>query len=139
MPSYSFRNRYNKVIRGTVSVRSEDNLFDKIDEQTDPFAFEYCKVTSNTLWFDEDPTWLMFDSKSNQLVAATDANQEIIESLQNKLAESKFDDYTCFVMARRDLAEGDLNGALARIKVDRDKLICLDKKLYDYVNFLLEN
>lgn len=139
MPSYSFRNRHNKVIRGTVSVRSEVNLFDKIDDQADPFAFEYCKVTSNTVWFDEEPTWLMFDSKTHELVAVTDSNKEIIESLQVKLAESKFDDYTCFVMARRDLADGDLNGALARIKVDRDKLICLDKKLYDYVNYLLEN
>lgn len=139
MPSYSFRNRHNKVIRGTVSVRSEVNLFDKIDDQTDPFAFEYCKVTSNTVWFDEEPTWLIFDAETQLLVSAADADNEIIESLQNKLAESKFDDYTCFVMARQDLAEGDLNGAIARIKVDLDKLICLDKKLYDYVNYLLEN
>lgn len=139
MPSYAFRNRYNKVIRGTVSVRSEDFLFNKIDDQASPFAFEYCKVTSKTLWFDEEPTWLIFDAETQLLVSATDADNEIIESLQNKLAETKFNDYTCFVMARQDLAEGDLNGAIARIKVDLDKLICLDKKLYDYMNFLLKN
>lgn len=138
MPSYIFRNRYNKVIRGTTSASSEQALFDKIDEQADPAAFEYCKSTRNTLWLDEDPVWLMFNT-DHQLVSATDSDQEIIDSLQKKLAEPKFDDYTCFVMARSHLAINDLDGALQRIRVDMDKLICLDKKLYDYINFLSHN
>lgn len=141
MATYIFRNRFNKVIRGTVSASSDINLFDKIDEQTDPFYFEYCKVGQKVFWLDEEPTWLMFKSTeidetttSYQLVIATDVCKEIIASLKIKLAETKFDDYTCFVMARRDLDENNLEAAISRIKVDIDKLICLDEKLYKYVS-----
>jgi hypothetical protein len=49
-----------------------------------------------------------------------------------------FDDYTCFVMARQDLAKGYLADAVERILVDIDKLILLDKDLYDYVRYILE-
>lgn len=138
MPSYIFRNRYNKIVRGKTSVKSEDCLFDKIDEQADPYAFEYCKLSRNTVWLDEQPVWLMFTT-DNQLVQAVDSTKEIADSLYKKLSEPKFDAYTCFIMARHELAVYNLDAALMRIRVDLDKLISLDKKLYDYIQFLIRN
>lgn len=141
MPTYIFRNRFNKEIRGSVSATSEQKLFDKIDEQADPFYFEYCKTGQKTFWLDDEPTWSMFEplqfddsTTPHKLIIATDVCKEIIPSLLEKLMELKFDDYTCFVMARKDLENGNLESAISRIKVDIDKLICLDNKLYKYIS-----
>lgn len=60
-------------------------------------------------------------------------SKEIIEKLQTALADPKFADYSCFVMAGRDLKAGNLDLALNRIRVDIDKLICIDYDLYEYV------
>lgn len=64
-------------------------------------------------------------------------SKEIIEYLKQKLSDSKYDDYTVFVMARKELESGDLQLALNRIRVDLDKLICIDKELYNYISNLI--
>lgn len=138
MPTYIFRNRYNKVIRGTTSASSENHLFDKIDDQADPFAFEYCKTSTKTLWLDEEPVWLMFDA-SRSLISTNDSDKELIDSLKNKIDEAKFDNIPCFVMARNSLTAGDFIGAIQYISRDLESLMDLDKKLYDYTNFLISN
>lgn len=138
MPTYIFRNRYNKVIRGTTSASSENHLFEKIDEQADPFAFEYCKTSTKTLWLDEEPVWLMFDP-SRSLVKTNDADKELIVSLKNKIDEAKFDNIPCFVMARKSLTAGDFIEAVKYISRDLETIMDLDKKLYNYMKFLISN
>jgi hypothetical protein len=143
MPSYIFRNQNDHAIRGCVSVSSVDELFNKIDEDTSPFRLHYCEITQNTVWFEDEPVWLMFDpvigNNSRTLIKASDMHQAIVEQLQARLSDTMFNDYTCFVMARRDLAAFDLEGAVNRIRVDMDKLICLDDALYQYVQHLIND
>ena len=146
MTTYTFRNRKNKVIRGSVTASSDNALFYKIDVKADPFSFEYCKTTQDTVWFDEEPVWLVFKSfltlkteTDHTLILATEATKEIVDNLQKKLSEPHFDNYTCFLMARSHLSIGDLDGALECIRSDIDKLSFIDKKLYDYVNYLIQN
>lgn len=146
MTTYTFRNRKNKVIRGSITASSVNELFYKIDDKADPFSFEYCKTNQDTVWFDEEPVWLVFKSfltlkteTDHTLILATEATKEIVDNLQKKLSEPHFDNYTCFLMARSHLSIGDLDGALECIRSDIDKLSFIDKKLYDYVNYLIQN
>ncbi|MDR9839672.1 MULTISPECIES: hypothetical protein [Herbaspirillum] len=53
-----------------------------------------------------------------------------IQNLKKMLAAPTFDDLTVVRMARRDLDTGDIDAALARLRVDADKIRMLDKQLY---------
>lgn len=53
-----------------------------------------------------------------------------IQNLKKILEAPAFDDLTVVRMARRDLDTGDINAALARLRVDADKIRMLDKQLY---------
>lgn len=141
MATYIFRNRFNKVVRGSVSATSENSLFNKIDEQADPFYFEYCKVGQKTFWLDEEQIWSMFENSLNydfsaphKLIIATDISKEIIPSLQKKLSESKFDNHEGFAMARLELQAGNLETAISHIQLNIDELMCLDNVLYKYIS-----
>lgn len=139
MTTYVCRTRKDHVVLGVVIADSEKSLFDKIDEDTEPTLIEYSKVGDSIHWFDDKQVWLTFkDDDSYTLEPAVCLMKEFTLSLQRQLADPMFDDYTCFLMARKDLSEGDLAGAVERILVDMDKLITLDKDLYDYVRYILE-
>lgn len=53
-----------------------------------------------------------------------------IQNLKKMLQAPAFDDLTVVRMARRDLDTGDINAALARLRVDADKIRMFDKQLY---------
>jgi hypothetical protein len=58
------------------------------------------------------------------------SSAEPIEAiLRAELARPELRIYTVVVMAERDLAAGRLDAALARLRVDADKLRCHDTRL----------
>lgn len=139
MTTYVCRTRKDHIVLGVVIADSDKSLFDKIDEDTEPTLIEYSKVGESLHWFEDKHVWLTFkDDDSYTLEPAVCLMKEFTLSLQRQLADPMFDDYTCFVMARQDLAKGHLAEAVERILVDIDKLILLDKDLYDYVRYILE-
>lgn len=139
MTTYIVRTRKDQVVVGVVIAESEKALFDKIDEETEATLLEYSKVGASTHWFEDRQVWLTFkDDESYTLEPAVGLLKEFTLSIQRQLADPKFDDYTCFVMARKDLEKDDLAAAIERILVDIDKLISLDIDLYDYVRYVLE-
>lgn len=139
MTTYVCRTRKDHVVLGVVIADSGKSLFDKIDADTEPTLIEYSQVGESAHWFEDKQVWLTFkDDDSYTLEPAVCLTREFTLSLQRQLADPIFDDYTCFVMARKDLAEDDLAGAVERMLVDIDKLITLDKDLYDYVRYIIE-
>jgi hypothetical protein len=53
--------------------------------------------------------------------------------LDYEIYDEELDVYTVVVMAREDLEKRDIKGALARLKVDADKLRTVNPKLYAIV------
>ncbi len=51
---------------------------------------------------------------------------EDVEMLKTELQRADLRVYTVVVMAERDLDTGNVDGALARLRVDADKLRCYD-------------
>jgi hypothetical protein len=53
-----------------------------------------------------------------------------IAALRQALADPELQVYTVVVMACQDLDTGNVEGALARLRTDADKLRTIDKDLY---------
>lgn len=49
------------------------------------------------------------------------------------LSSTELDIYSAVVMARQDLETGRLDSAVARLRVDADKIRTVDKRLYDLI------
>jgi len=138
MTTYVFRTRKDQVVAGVVIADTEQALFEKLDVESEPTLFEYSKVGDSAHWFEDRQVWLTFkDDDSYTLEPAVGLLKEFTLALQRELADPKFDDYTCFVMARKDLEKDDLAAAIERILVDIDKLISLDHDLYEYIRYIL--
>lgn len=62
MSLFAYRNLNDKVIRGVVNC-PRGHLFNRIDEQASPFAFEYAKLSpSHNNWFEDidEDEWFSF-------------------------------------------------------------------------------
>lgn len=55
------------------------------------------------------------------------------DELMTHLQDPDLQCYTIVRMALRDLEEGNMNAAMARLSVDADKLRCYDSVLYQFV------
>tara|TARA_B100001105_G_scaffold248049_1_gene233378 strand:+ start:749 stop:934 length:186 start_codon:yes stop_codon:yes gene_type:complete len=53
--------------------------------------------------------------------------------LKMLLSSTELDIYSAVVMARQDLETGRLDSAVARLRVDADKIRTVDKRLYDLI------
>lgn len=65
MSTYLFRNRHDKVVRGSISAKSVYELFNKVDDTSDPFSFEFCESKNDVIWLDEFSTWWIFKPMAN--------------------------------------------------------------------------
>ncbi len=72
------------------------------------------------------------------MINSKQINVESISYISKKLSDPKYNDYTCFVMARWDLDDGNIDYALNRIRVDLDKLISIDYEFYSFISAIFE-
>lgn len=56
-----------------------------------------------------------------------------VAALSRALTAPELQVYTVVVLARRDIAAGDVASALARLRTDADKLRAYDKNLYHMI------
>ena len=59
---------------------------------------------------------------------------ELVDKLNRLIRLSDLQDLTVCRMAQRDLAKGDVEGALKRLRVDADKIRSTCRELYDLIN-----
>jgi len=65
MVTYIFRNSHDKAIRGCIVAKNEKELFDLIDHNENPFAFEFIKTDDKIFWIPDHATWSVFKPMKN--------------------------------------------------------------------------
>jgi hypothetical protein len=63
----------------------------------------------------------------------TDLTPEQVELLRQELAREDLSIYTVVVMARKEVELGRIDEAIARLRVDADKILVHSRELYDLI------
>lgn len=80
MTAYIVRHREKHTCLGLFVARSVEELWDTVDELTDPYNYEWTRISSGAIYFPkEEPSWCQDSDEVTEDGCAADENPFLVE------------------------------------------------------------